>query len=97
MTAISENVSTGSAAPGHSASAGTGTEPARLQYWPPSHTVGAPDNWPDSYEFSSVEDAVVFAMTQDPAHREVAWLRTPEGEILKPAHIRRLWELRDNS
>ena len=69
-------------------------EPVRLQYWPPSHTVDAPDQWPDSYEFGSVEDAVAFAMTQSPSHREVAWLRTAEGEILKPAQIRRLWELR---
>lgn len=82
MTTISENAAIG---------------PARLQYWPPSHAVGAPDAWPDSYEFSSVDDAVAFAMTQAPANREVAWLRTPEGEILKAPQIRRLWELRDDS
>lgn len=69
-------------------------EPARLQYWPASHDVAAPGAWPDSYEFGTVEDAVAFAMTQSPAGREVAWLRTPEGEILKIAQIRRLWELR---
>ncbi|WP_428031830.1 hypothetical protein [Ancylobacter sp.] len=69
-------------------------EPVRLQYWPPSHTVDAPDNWPKSYEFGTVDDAVAFAMTQSPADREVAWLRTAEGQILKPAQIRRLWELR---
>lgn len=75
----------------------TGHEPARLQYWPPSHDVRAPDNWPDSLEFESVEDAVAFAMTQAPAGREVAWLRTPDGEILRAAQIRRLWELRRES
>jgi hypothetical protein len=69
-------------------------EPVRLQYWPPSHTVDAPDTWPEAYEFGTVDDAVAFAMTQSPANREVAWLRTAEGEILKPAQIRRLWELR---
>ncbi|MCS0496781.1 hypothetical protein [Ancylobacter mangrovi] len=67
----------------------------RLQYWPPSHTVDAPDTWPDSYEFGSLDDAVAFAMTQAPAHREVAWLRTADGEVLKMPQIRRLWELRD--
>lgn len=69
-------------------------EPVRLQYWPPSHVVDAPDHWPESYAFDTVEDAVAFAMTQSPANREVAWLRTADGEILKPAQIRRLWELR---
>ncbi len=70
-------------------------EPVRLQYWPASHTVDAPDGWPDSYEFDSVEDAVAFAMTQSPADREVAWLRDSEGNILKLPQIRRLWELRE--
>ncbi|CAA0105458.1 Uncharacterised protein [Starkeya nomas] len=69
-------------------------EPVRLQYWPPSHAVDAPDGWPDSYEFGTVEDAVAFAMTQSPANRELAWLRTADGQILKPPQIRRLWELR---
>ena len=71
--------------------------PVQLQYWPASHSVVAPDQWPDSYEFDTVEDAVAFAMTQSPAHREVAWLRTGEGEILKYPQIRTLWELRNNS
>ncbi|MCK0206434.1 hypothetical protein MWN33_00120 [Starkeya koreensis] len=75
----------------------TAHEPVRLQYWPPSHTVDAPDTWPDAYEFGSVEDAVAFAMTQAPANRELAWLRTDDGAILKPAQIRRLWELRRDS
>lgn len=69
----------------------------RLQYWPPSHAVDAPDGWPEAYEFDSVEDAVAFAMTQAPANRELAWLRTTEGKVLKPAEIRRLWELRRDS
>lgn len=73
--------------PGHA-------EAAKLQYWPASHDVHAPDKWPDSYEFETLEDAVTFAMTQEPAGRDIAWLRTPEGEILKPDQIRRLWELR---
>lgn len=67
---------------------------ARLQYWPASHDVSAPGDFPDSFEFETVEDAVAFAMTQSPAGRDVAWLRTPEGEILKAGQIRRLWELR---
>ncbi|QFR33569.1 hypothetical protein [Ancylobacter sp. TS-1] len=69
-------------------------EPVRLQYWPASHTVDAPDSWPEAFEFGSVEDAVAFAMTQAPANREVAWLRTADGAVLKPPQIRRLWELR---
>ncbi|MBS7544337.1 hypothetical protein [Ancylobacter oerskovii] len=69
---------------------------ARLQYWPASHDVHAPDHWPDSYEFDTVEDAVAFAMTQSPSGRDLAWLRTPEGEILKAGQIRRLWELRQS-
>jgi len=66
----------------------------RLQYWPASHAVDAPDDWPDSYEFETLDDAVTFAMTQRPADREVAWLRTAEGEVLKPDQIHRLWSLR---
>jgi len=67
-----------------------------LQYWPASHAVDAPDTWPDSYDFETVDDAVAFAMTQSPANREVAWLRTPEGEVLKMPQIRRLWEMRQD-
>ncbi len=70
--------------------------PVRLQYWPASHAVDAPDAWPDSYEFDTVDDAVAFAMTQSPSNRELAWMRTPDGEILKLPQIRRLWELREN-
>lgn len=69
----------------------------RLQYWPSSHAVDAPGQWPDSYEFDTLEDAVAFAMTQSPAGRDVAWLRTAEGNILKLPQIRRLWELRPTS
>lgn len=69
----------------------------RLQYWPPSHTVDAPDNWPESYEFGTLDDAIAFAMTQAPAGREVAWVRTAEGEVLKMPQIRRLWELRQEN
>ncbi|MCK0197521.1 hypothetical protein MWN34_11405 [Ancylobacter sp. 6x-1] len=68
--------------------------PAKLQYWPASHSVDAPDQWPDSYEFNSLDDAVAFAMTQSPADREIAWLRTPDGEILKYPQILTLWELK---
>lgn len=71
--------------------------PVRLQYWPSSHDVKAPDRWPESYEFETIDDAVAFAMTQAPAGREVAWLRAPDGEILKSEQIRRLWELRQLS
>ncbi|WP_051661269.1 hypothetical protein [Bosea sp. 117] len=66
----------------------------RLQYWPPSHSVNAPDPWPDSFEFDSLDDAVAFAMTQAPAGREVAWLRTADGEVLKYPQIQRLWATR---
>lgn len=69
-------------------------QPVRLQYWPASHSVDAPDHWPDSYEFDTVDDAIAFAMTQAPANREVAWLRTGEGEVLKYPQIQMLWELR---
>ncbi|MBS7537636.1 hypothetical protein [Ancylobacter lacus] len=68
--------------------------PVRLQYWPASHSVDAPDQWPDSYEFDSVDDAVAFAMTQSPSHREVAWLRTGDGEVIKYPGILALWQLR---
>ncbi|PZQ85263.1 MAG: hypothetical protein DI549_02400 [Ancylobacter novellus] len=71
-------------------------QPVRLQYWPASHAVDAPGVWPDSYEFDSVEDAVAFAMTQSPANREVAWLRTQDGSVLKWPQILRLWEMRQD-
>jgi hypothetical protein len=72
----------------------TPQQPVRLQYWPASHSVDAPDPWPDSYEFDTLDDAIAFAMTQAPANREVAWLRTGEGEVLKYPQIQMLWELR---
>jgi hypothetical protein len=74
----------------------TPQQPVRLQYWPASHSVDAPDTWPESYEFDSVDDAVAFAMTQAPANREIAWLRTGEGEVLKYPQIQMLWELRQS-
>jgi hypothetical protein len=76
---------------------GADQAPVKLQYWPASHDVHAPDKWPDSYEFETLDDAVAFAMTQAPGGRDVAWLRTSEGEILKIPQIRRLWELRQPS
>ncbi|TDT96654.1 hypothetical protein [Azorhizobium] len=69
-------------------------KPVKLQYWPSSHTVDAPDSWPEPYGFDTVEDAVVFAMTQSPANRELAWLRTDKGEVMKPDQIYRRWALR---
>ncbi|MFK8252829.1 hypothetical protein [Ancylobacter terrae] len=72
----------------------TAQSPVRLQYWPASHSVDAPDEWPDSYEFETVDDAVTFAMTQRPADREIAWLRTEKGEVLALDQIRRIWSLR---
>ncbi|TCT05524.1 hypothetical protein [Aquabacter spiritensis] len=66
----------------------------KLQYWSPSHSVNAPDAWPDPLAFDTVEDAVAFAMTQAPFGREVAWLRTPEGAVLKPDQIRRAYEMK---
>ncbi len=35
-----------------------------------------------------------FAMTQAPANRELAWLRRPDGSIMRPDQIRRAFELR---
>ncbi len=67
---------------------------AKLQYWSASHSVTAPDAWPEPYEFATVEDAVAFAMTQSPADRELAWLKTESGDILKPDQIYRRWALR---
>ncbi|MEW6121766.1 MAG: hypothetical protein AB1698_04080 [Pseudomonadota bacterium] len=68
--------------------------PVKLQYWSASHSVSAPEHWPDPYEFASVDDAIVFAMTQSPANRELAWLRTADGKVMKPDQIRRAFELR---
>lgn len=70
------------------------TGPVKLQYWSASHNVDAPDRWPAPLEFDTVEDAVAFAMTQAPANRELAWLRTPDGAVMKPDQIRRAFELR---
>ena len=70
------------------------TRRVKLQYWSASHDVDAPDRWPDPLEFDTVEDAVAFAMTQAPANRELAWLRTPDGTVMKPDQIRRAFELR---
>lgn len=71
-----------------------GDAPVKLQYWSVSHNVDAPDTWPDPLEFATVEDAVAFAMTQAPANRELAWLRRPDGTIMRPDQIRRAFELR---
>ncbi|MEW6254600.1 MAG: hypothetical protein AB1592_01495 [Pseudomonadota bacterium] len=68
--------------------------PVKLQYWSASHSVTAPEAWPAPLEFETLEDAVVFAMTQAPANRELAWLRTAEGRVLKPDQIRRAFEMR---
>lgn len=65
-----------------------------LQYWPASRSADGPGGWPEPYVFDTVEDAVAFAMTQSPANREIAWLRTESGEVLKEAQIRRRWALR---
>lgn len=69
-------------------------KPVKLQYWSSSHAVSAPDGWPEPYEFDTVADAVAFAMTQSPANRELAWIRTEQGEVLKPEQIYRRWALR---
>lgn len=66
----------------------------KLQYWSASHSVTAPETWPEPLEFDTLEDAVVFAMTQAPANRELAWLRTADGRVLKPDQIRRAFEMR---
>lgn len=68
--------------------------PVKLQYWSASHSVTAPDPWPAPLEFDSVGDAIVFAMTQAPANRELAWLRTADGNVMMPDQIRRAFELR---
>lgn len=68
--------------------------PVKLQYWSVSHSVDAPDTWPEPLEFDTVEDAVAFAMTQAPANRELAWLRRPDGSIMRPDQIRCAFELR---
>ncbi|WP_245454326.1 hypothetical protein [Aquabacter cavernae] len=68
--------------------------PVKLQYWSTSHCVNAPEAWPEPYGFATVEDAVVFAITQAPANRELAWLRTADGQVMKPDQIRRAFELR---
>jgi len=81
-------------APERSAPSDAPQPPVRLQYWSASHSVSAPDTWPEPYEFDTVEDAVVFAMTQSPAGREVAWLRTDEGKMMTPDQIRRAFEMR---
>ncbi|WP_029004003.1 hypothetical protein [Azorhizobium doebereinerae] len=70
------------------------TKPVKLQYWSSSHAVNAPDGWPEPYGFDTVDDAVAFAMTQAPANRELAWLRTESGEVLKPEQIYRRWSMR---
>lgn len=70
------------------------TAPVKLQYWPSSHSVNTPETWPEPYEFATAEDAIVFAMTQAPANRELAWLRMPDGKVMKPDQIRRAFELR---
>lgn len=78
----------------HLEDAGAAGGKALLQYWSSSHSVNAPDNWPEPYEFPTVDDAVTFAMTQTPSDHEVAWLRTPDGRTLRPDQIRRLWAMR---
>lgn len=68
--------------------------PVKLQYWSSSHSVNAPDTWPEPYEFETVDDAVAFAATQAPANRELAWLRTADGVTMTPEQIRRAYELK---
>lgn len=64
--------------------------PVRLQYW----SVGREARPEDAIEFHTLDDAVAFAMTQRPGNREIAWIRTDDGDTLLPSRIMALWELR---
>lgn len=64
--------------------------PVRLQYW----SVGREARPEDAIEFRTLDDAVAFAMTQRPGNREIAWIRTEDGDTLLPSRIMALWELR---
>ncbi|MGV6873732.1 hypothetical protein ACUSIJ_13690 [Pseudochelatococcus sp. B33] len=64
--------------------------PVRLQYW----SVDREARPEDAIEFLTLHDAVAFAMTQRPGNREIAWIRTADGEVLLPPRIMALWELR---
>lgn len=64
--------------------------PVRLQYW----SVGREARPEDAIGFGSVDDAIAFAMTQKPGNKEIAWIRTGDGDILMPSRIMALWELR---
>ncbi|CUA89683.1 hypothetical protein IMF23_05320 [Chelatococcus daeguensis] len=63
---------------------------ARLHYRSSPHLTD-PDHVID---FPSLEDAVAFAMTQNPGNRELAWADTASGRKLRPSEIAALWELR---
>ncbi|HQS08891.1 MAG: hypothetical protein B7Y12_20875 [Rhizobiales bacterium 24-66-13] len=77
-----------------SASTHATEKPVKLQYWSSSHSVNAPDRWPEPYGFETVEDAVAFAATQAPANRELAWLRKPDGTVMTPEQILRAFQMR---
>lgn len=64
--------------------------PVLLQYW----SVDRKARPEDAIAFDTLEDAVAFAMTQRPGNREIAWIRTPDGDVLLPSRIMTLWELR---
>ncbi|MDJ1156789.1 hypothetical protein QNA08_00820 [Chelatococcus sp. SYSU_G07232] len=64
-------------------------KPARLQYWSAGHTADERG----IIEFDTLEDAITFAMTQNPANRELAWARTASGQVLSPEQIAALWEV----
>ncbi len=63
-----------------------------LQYWSSFQSVTIPETWPEPYAFANLEEAMTFAMTQSPAGRELAWLRTAEGRVLTAEQIRRAIE-----
>lgn len=65
-------------------------KPATLQYWSAGHHIRPGD----AIDFGTLQDAIAFAMTQRPAGREIAWVRTESGMTLLPSRIAALWEMR---
>lgn len=64
-------------------------KPARLQYWSAAHKAEESD----AIDFDTLDDAVAFAMTQQPGNKDIAWIRTASGETLTPEKLATLWEL----
>ncbi|KLK94621.1 hypothetical protein AA309_02475 [Microvirga vignae] len=66
--------------------------PAHLQYEPMDTPKGAlPQHASDVMEFSSLREAIHWAMTNEAPAGTHAVIRTASGEVIEPSHLEELW------